>query len=185
MLVTETLMENKAQMKVESPFHFIELRLSKYISKRGWLAIAWKQAKKTAESLFHFHIFIELLLSKKMTKRTRLAWAVKTIQNNSWKCFSFSLNCDFQKKVWKQRKNYIWKSFSFHWVATFKICQQKGSACFFFKQAKVTAESPFHFIELRLSKKITEARLAWAVKTNSKLQLKVLFIFIELRLSEN
>ena len=63
MLVTETLMENKAQMKVESPFHFIELRLSNKIitTGAGW-PFLWKHGKITAESPFHF-IELRLCLS--------------------------------------------------------------------------------------------------------------------------
>ena len=63
---------------------------------------------------------------------------------DSWKSFSFSLNCDFQKR------------------------SPKGfDLLLLSKQAKMTDESSLHFIELRLSKKITKrVRLARALKTS-------------------
>ena len=74
------------------------------------------------------------------------AFALKLSQNHSWKSFSFSLNCDFQKRstkgpawleLWKQSQNYSWKSFSFSLNCDFqKKCESK---------VKMKVESSFHF----------------------------------------
>ena len=238
MLVTEilrkTLWKTKSKWKLKA-FIFIELRLSKYISKRGRIALAWKQAKITAKSPFHFHWiatfrkkceskgkltvespfhFIELRLSKYVSKRGRLAFSLnkqkwqlkvlfislncdfqkrspkgpgwlglwKQIQNYSWKSFSFSLNCDFQKKVWKQSQNDVWKFFSFSLNCNFqkRSLNQGQSDLDFESKTKMTAESPFHFIELRLSNKIiTTGAADLSFESMAKSQLKVLFTSLD------
>ena len=125
----------KSQLKVL--FIFIELRLSKKIDKRANLA--WAVKTKSKLQLKVLFIFVELRLSKKMWKQS---------QNDSWKFFSFSLNCNFQKRSLKKGQSDLdfkdcWKSFSFHWIATFKKDRQPGLGCE--NKVKMTVESPFHF----------------------------------------
>ena len=54
---------------------------------------------------------------QKLYKKDSLPFALRTDVNWwSLKVFSWSLNCTFQKKFYYKR----WKSFHFHWIATFK-----------------------------------------------------------------
>ena len=107
-------------------------------------------------------IFIELRLLKKITTvkgPVRLVlW--KQVQNDSWKFFSFSLNCNFQKRSLNQGQSDLdfesktkmtaESPFHFIWIATFKQDDYNTGWPLLWKQSKMTVESPSHFNELRL-----------------------------------
>ena len=120
--------KSKAKMTGDSPFHFIELRLSK-----RWESV-FALKTNTSWQLKVLFILIELLLSKKFTKRSSLTFTLKVKPkrqlkvlfiftdlwlskkahskrrsdilcekktNESWKSFSFPLNCHFQHRSLK------------------------------------------------------------------------------------
>ena len=155
--------KSKSQLKVL--FIFIELWLSARTTKREvWV---------TNESPFHF---IELRLSKKKLKRDSLVFVVKRKlkwQLKQMKVLFISLNCDFQKDDQTRKFHPHFESkiqmtvespFRFDWIMTFKKTTQKGQFSFCCEnRAQMTVEtneSPFHFIELRLSKRWSNEKIS-------------------------
>ena len=99
----------KLKLQLKVLFIFIEMRLSKKLIKRDNGHLLWNQNQKDSQKFFSFP-WIETLAFKKDNK------------NDTWKFFSSSLKCDFQKKSFKETidscsetkpKNESWTSFSF------------------------------------------------------------------------
>ena len=139
----------RGTMNAGSLFIFIELRLSKTVTKGQAGLCCEDKVKMTVERPFHFDWivtfrkkceskgkitvespfhFIELRLSKYVSKRGRLAFSLNK-QKWQLKVLFISLNCDFQKRspkgpdwlgLWKLIQNYSWKSFSFSLNCNFK-----------------------------------------------------------------
>ena len=133
-------------------FIFIELRLSKKITKRVWLAFAFKTSQNDRWKFSSFHwiatfekdyqkgsacscfenkpksqlkvlfILLNCDFQKSSPKGSGWVGLWKQSQIYSWKSFSFSLNCDFQKKCESKTKKKAESSFHFRWIATFKKC---------------------------------------------------------------
>ena len=87
--------------------------------------------------------------------------------------------------MWKQSQNDVWKFFSFslNWNFQKRSLNQRQSDLDFESKTKMTAESPFHFIELRLSNKIITTGAGWPfLWKHGKITAESPFHFIELRL---
>ena len=112
------LLCNQAKMTLKVLSFWLNCDFLNRSIKAKRLGVALKISQNYVESPFHVH-----WITTFKNCHERPGWLVlwRHSQNDSWTSFSFELNCDFQKKVWKQSRNdNIESSFHFHWIATFK-----------------------------------------------------------------
>ena len=116
----------------------------------------------TTESPFDFSFFLKWDFHKKMIKKYNRLLLWNQIQNDNWKSFSFSLNCDFQKKIIKSDSSALafhckakpkWRHFHFIELWLSKIATLELES-----KTKMTDESSFHFVGLRLLLLIFDAK---------------------------
>ena len=142
--------KSKAELTGDSPFHFIELRLSKKFTKKSSLTFSFKSKDEmTLENPFHFHwiatfkkdgnlalalktntiwqlkvllILIELLLSKRFNKRSSLTFTLKVKPKRRLKVLFIFID------LWLSKKDHSKRRSDF-------LCDKKR---------QMTVESPFH-----------------------------------------
>ena len=146
-------MKPKPKWQLKVLFIFIEMRLSKKVIP---------EPKWQLKVLF---IFLELRLFKTVIKTDKRILLWNQSQNDSWKFFSSSLKCNFQKRSLKETIDFCsqikprqfdsclyckakqkWRSFHFIELWLSKIATLELES-----KAKITYESSLQFIGLRLN----------------------------------